>query len=425
MHFIDLKTQQERIRPQIDAAIKRVLDHGKYIMGPEVYELEEKLAEFVGSKHCISCSSGTDALLMALMAYGVGPGDAIFTTPFTFIATAEVISLLGATPVFVDIDPDTYNIDPNQLEQAIQAVKANDPSIHPLPSTPDSELSTDKNSSLSTLHSKPLTPRGLSPVDLFGLPADYDAIMPIAEKHDLFVLQDSAQAFGAEYKGKKCPSHGHIGATSFFPAKPLGCYGDGGAIFTDDDNLADIMRSIRVHGQGTDKYNNVRIGINGRMDTIQAAILLEKLKIYPEEIQLRQKVAERYRSLFEDRGLRIGGGEMRIEDRVPSPESRTPNPELRIPKPDPRVSKSVHAQFCLESDRRAAVLGKLKEQGIPTAIYYPRPVHLLEAYLSLGYEEGCFPVAEKVSERIFALPMHPYLTENEQMLIIESMQVDK
>ncbi len=359
MQFIDLKTQQERIRPQIDAAIKKVLDHGKYIMGPEVFELEEKLAGFVGSKHCISCSSGTDALLMGLMAYGVGPGDAIFTTPFTFIATAEVISLLGAAPVFVDIDPDTYNIDPAKIEQAIEATAAEGK----------------------------LRPRGIIPVDLFGLPADYDAILPIAEKHSLFVLQDSAQAFGAEYKGKKCPSHGHIGATSFFPAKPLGCYGDGGATFTDDDNLAEIMRSIRVHGKGTDKYNNIRIGLNGRIDTIQAAILLEKLKIYPEEIELRQRVATRYSQYF------------------------TPHTSHFTHQKVPEESLSAYAQFCIESDEREEIQSKLKDNGIPTAVYYPRSLHLLDAYLYLGHKKGAFPETEKVSERILALPMHPYLKE--------------
>lgn len=395
MHFIDLETQQERIRPQIDAAIKKVLDHGKYIMGPEVFELEEILATFVGSKHCISCSSGTDALLMGLMAYGVGPGDAIITTPFTFIATAEVISLLGATPVFVDIDPDTYNIDPKQLELAIQAVKANDSSIYPLPSTLNSSLSTDKNSPLSTdAHSQSLTLRGIIPVDLFGLPADYESILPIAKKNGLFVLQDSAQAFGAEYKGKKCPTHGHIGATSFFPAKPLGCYGDGGAVFTDDDRLAEIMRSIRVHGQGTDKYNNVRIGLNGRMDTFQAAILLEKLKIYPEEIELRQKVAERYLKHFTFH---------------PSPFTLQEVPE---------GSLSVYAQFCIESELRDAVQSKLKEAGIPTAVYYIKPLHLLDAYSTLGYEEGEFSVAERTSHGIFALPMHPYLSQEDQEIIV-------
>ncbi len=366
MQFIDLAAQQERIRPQIDAAIDRVLDHGRYIMGPEVAELENELVAFVDSKHCISCSSGTDALLLGLMAYGVGAGDAVFTSPFTFFATAEMIALTGATPVFVDIDPDTYNIDPKTLAEAVRQVR----------------------------EEGRLTPRGIIPVDLFGLPADYDAIMPFAEEQGLFLLQDAAQAFGAEYKGRKCPTQGHIGTTSFFPAKPLGCYGDGGAVFTDDDELAEKMRSFRVHGKGTDKYNNVRIGLNARLDTMQAAILLEKFKIYPEEIELRQLVAERYRD-----GL--DGFKMQII---------------------PEGNKSVYAQFCLESDRRDEIMAVLKVNGIPSVIYYVKPLHLLEAFSGLGYKRGDFPCAEKASQRIFALPMHPYLTEQQQSQIIQAVQ---
>ena len=269
MEFIDLKTQQARIKDKIQRNIDIVLRHGNYIMGPEVKQLEAKLAAYTGAKHAISCASGTDALLMALMAYGVKPGDAIFTTPFTFIATAEVISLLGATPVFVDIDPQTFNIDPAKLALAIKALKAGDATLHPLPLSPDASR---------------LTPRGIIPVDLFGLSADYDAINAIAGQNGLFVIEDAAQSFGATYKGKRACSLGDIGCTSFFPAKPLGCYGDGGMCFTDDDKLAEIMESIRVHGKGGHKYDNVRIGINGRLDTIQAAILLAKFEIFPEEV---------------------------------------------------------------------------------------------------------------------------------------------
>lgn len=353
MQFIDLEKQQERIRPQIDSAIKRVLDHGHYIMGPEIAALEAELAAFVNSKHCISCASGTDALLLGLMAYGIGPGDAIFTSPFTFFATAEVIALTGATPVFVDIDPETYNIDPAKIITAVARIK----------------------------REGTLRPRGIIPVDLFGLPADYDAIMPFAEEQGLFVLQDAAQAFGAVYKGRTCPSLGHIGAASFFPAKPLGCYGDGGAVFTDDDKLAEIMQSIRVHGKGTDKYNNVRIGLNARMDTIQAAIVLEKLKIYPEEIESRQRIAREY------------------GDRIPNIKKQS----------IPAGYKSVWAQFCVESDRRAEVQAALNEQNIPSMIYYVKPLHLLAAFSHLGYRAGDFPAAEAASEHIFALPFHPYL----------------
>jgi UDP-2-acetamido-2-deoxy-ribo-hexuluronate aminotransferase len=267
IQFIDLAAQQARIRGQVEERIRKVLDHGKYIMGPEVKELEDKLASYVGAKHCITCASGTDALLMPLMAYGAGPGDAIITTPFTFISTAEVVALLGATPIFVDIDPVTYNLDPAQLEKVMQSERV-------------------KQSGLKV--------KGIIPVDLFGQPADYDEIEAFAKKHNLFVLEDAAQSFGAEYRGRKTGSFGDVAATSFFPAKPFGCYGDGGAIFTNDDDLALKMRSIRVHGQGSDKYDNVRIGINGRFDTMQAAVLLAKLEIFDEELPLRNTVASRY-----------------------------------------------------------------------------------------------------------------------------------
>ena len=358
MQFIDLKAQQDRIRPQLDAALSRVLDHGRYIMGPEITELEAELARLCGSKHCIACASGTDALLLGLLAYGVGPGDAVITTPFTFFATAEMIALTGATPVFADIDPDTYNMDPAELAKAIEKVRA------------DGKL----------------TLKGIITVDLFGLSADYDAICPFVEKNGLFLIQDSAQAFGAEYKGKRCPTMGHIGTTSFFPAKPLGCYGDGGAVFTDNDELAAIMTSLRVHGEGVDKYNNVRIGINGRMDSFQAGILLEKLKLYPEEIELRQQVASQYT------------------------EQLTPALKLQT---IPVGSNSVWAQFCLEADNRDVIMARLKEAGIPSVIYYVKPMHLLDAFKDLGYAEGDFPVSEAASKHIFALPMHPYLTSED------------
>ena len=275
MDFIDLKAQQQVIFPALMERINRVLAHGQYIMGPEVTELEERLAAYVGARHAISCSSGTDALLMPLMAYGVGPGDAIFTTPFTFIATAEVIQLLGATPVFVDIDPKTFNIDPEALAQGIAGLEKNPQTAH-------------------------LRPKGIIPVDLFGQPADYDRINALAQMHGLFVLEDAAQSFGATYKGRRAGSLADAAATSFFPAKPLGGYGDGGAIFTDNDELAEILRSIRVHGQGSDKYENVRIGINGRLDTIQAAVLLAKLDVFDQEVVARQEVARRYSAGLQD-----------------------------------------------------------------------------------------------------------------------------
>ena len=381
MQFIDLKAQQQRIRAGIDASINTVLEHGKYIMGPEITQLEEALASFVGVKHAIGCASGTDALLMALMAKNVEPGDAVFTSPFTFIATAEVIRLLGATPVFVDIDPQTFNMDPELLEKAIQAIKRTDAKICPLPHTPDQKLS----------------PKGIIAVDLFGLPADYDAINAIAEQHGLFVIEDAAQSFGGEYKGKKACALAEIGCTSFFPAKPLGCYGDGGMCFTDDDELKDIMQSIRIHGTGTDKYDNVRVGINGRLDTLQAAILLNKFEIFPEEIELRQKVAERYN------------------------EQLSSNADLVIPS-IPQGYLSAWAQYSIlakDQSHRSALQNHLKENGIPTAVYYPKPLHVQTAFQSLGYEPNDFPFSQDFSTRIFSLPMHPYLDEADQDKISE------
>jgi len=375
MDFVDLKTQQKRIKATLDTNIQRVLEHGNYIMGPEIKELETKLGAYVGAKHAISCASGTDALLMALMALNVGPGDAVFTTPFTFIATAEVISLLGATPVFVDIDQKTYNIDPEKLEKAIIAVKSNNASIHCLP-----------------LINKNLNPKCIIPVDLFGLPADYDVIDAVAKKNNLVVIEDAAQSFGAEYNARKACSFGNIGCTSFFPAKPLGCYGDGGMCFTDDDTLASVLRSIRVHGQGSHKYENVRIGINGRLDTLQAAILLAKFEIFPEEIELRQKIAENYTSLMGR------------------------NPAVTTPS-IPTGCKSAWAQYSIlaeDESKRAAFFDKLKAANIPTAIYYPKPLHRQTAFAGLGYKPGDFPVSEDCASRIFSLPMHPYLLKEDQ-----------
>lgn len=371
MDFIDLATQQQRISDKIEFNIKAVLNHGKYIMGPEVTILEEKLADYAGVKHAVSCASGTDALLLALMAYKIGPGDAVLTTPFTFIATAEVISLLGATPVFVDVDPITYNIDPAKLEQALNNVKA-----------------------------KSLLPKAVIPVDLFGLTADYDAINNIAEERNLIVIEDAAQSFGAEYKGKKSCSFGNIACTSFFPAKPLGCYGDGGMCFTNDQEIAKILKSLRVHGQGGHKYDNVRIGINGRIDTMQAAILLAKFDIFPEEVNLRQAVAARYENLL---------------SKVPF--LKTP----QIPEND----MSVWAQYSVRAEnenQREIILEKLNKAGIPSAIYYPKPLHLQEAFLYLGYKKGDFSVSENVAQRIFSLPMHPYLKEDDQKKIAEVLQ---
>lgn len=399
MQFVDLAAQQKRIRNQIESNIATILDHGQYIMGPEIKQLEERLAQYVGVKHAIGCASGTDALLMALMAHGVGPGDAIFTSPFTFIATAEVISLLGATPVFVDIDPQTFNIDPAQIELAIQAVKVNDASIYPLPCTfSESPVSLPRRSS-SEDGSSVLQPKGIIPVDLFGLPADYERIDELATKEGLFVIEDAAQSFGAEISGTRACAFGNIACTSFFPAKPLGCYGDGGMCFTDDDKLSEIMDSVRVHGKGHHKYDNVRIGVNGRLDTLQAGILLAKFDIFPEEIELRQQVADRYTELL---GARA---------------------DLILPA-IPNGFRSAWAQYSLlseDSTHRTALQNNLKEAQIPSAIYYPKPLHLQSAFSYLGYKTGDFPASEDCSERIFSLPMHPYLTKDEQQKIADSI----
>ncbi|WP_041585097.1 DegT/DnrJ/EryC1/StrS family aminotransferase [Syntrophus aciditrophicus] len=384
MNFIDLPAQQQRIRMQIEENIRKVLDHGQYIMGPEIGALEQALVEYTGVRHAIACSSGTDALLLALMAYGVGPGDAVFTTPFTFIATAEVVALLGATPVFVDIDPRTFNIDPEKLKQAIQAVKQNDPRLHPLPAASQSAA---------------LTPKGIIPVDLFGLPADYDRISAIAREHGLFVIEDAAQSFGAEYQGKKAGALADIACTSFFPAKPLGGYGDGGMCFTDDDTLADLMRSIRIHGQGSDRYNNVRVGINGRLDSLQAAILLAKFSLFPEETILRQQAAGRYSALLAQ------------------------NESLVLPYvPDGYLS--VWAQYSIlarDNAHRAAIQAALQKEGIPTMVYYPKPLHVQDAFAFLGYRPDDLPVSDDCARRIFSLPMHPYLKEDDQKLIADAI----
>ena len=354
--FIDLKYQYSLIRDEIHAGIDRVLESGHYILGAEIAELEKQLAEYAGVKHALACSSGTDALLMALMALGIGPGDAVFTTPFTFFATVETIALVGATPVFADIDEATYNIDPAKLEEAILKVE----------------------------REGKLKPKAVIPVDLFGLTADYKAIKPLADAHGLAIIEDACQAFGAvDPSGKRAPSLGTIGCTSFFPAKPLGCYGDGGAVFTDDDDLFDKMYSILVHGRSAeDRYNNVRLGLNARCDTIQAAVLLAKLKLFPGEVEMRQVVADRYRA-----GLK---GLVSVQT-------------------IPEGCVSVYAQFCPRSPKFAEIQAALKAADVPTARYYPIPMHLLGATEYLGYRKGDMPVSEACAADIFALPMHPYL----------------
>ncbi|MCF8104532.1 MAG: DegT/DnrJ/EryC1/StrS family aminotransferase [Desulfohalobiaceae bacterium] len=387
--FIDLKKQQDAIRPALEHNIHSLLHHGQYIMGPEINELETGLGEYLGAKHTITCSSGTDALLLALMAYGIGPGDAVLTSPFTFFATAEVITLLGATPVFVDIDPDSFNIDPEKLEPAVQAVQGKDSSCHPLPAFCWPAI---------TDH-RPLTPKGIIAVDLFGLPCDYGRINKIAQKHGLFVIEDAAQSLGAEYQGRKAGALADIGCSSFFPAKPLGCYGDGGAVFTDDDRLAESMRSIRVHGQGDDKYDNDRIGLNARMDSIQAAVLLAKLDLFPQEIELRQQAAQRYAELL-------------------APCSMLSAPCV------PQGYKSAFAQYSVlarDSTARQRHQTRLKEQGIPSVVYYPKPLHRQSAFAFLGYNDSDFPVSDNIASRIFSLPMHAYLSRETQETICQCL----
>lgn len=364
--FIDLQAQRARLGDKIDSAIQKVLTHGGFIMGPEVREFEARLAEFCGAKHAISCSSGTDALLLPLMAEGVGAGDAVFVPSMTFASTAEVVALLGATPVFCDVLEDTFNMDPASLEAAIAAAKE-----------------------------KGLTPKAVIPVDLFGQPADFESLLPIAEKNGLFVLDDAAQGFGGTVKGKKIGTFGNATATSFFPAKPLGCYGDGGAVLTDDDTLADVMRSLRVHGKGTDKYDNVRVGVNARLDTIQAAILIEKLAIFPDEIEARNRIATRYNELLKD---------------------------VAVVPVVAEGAVSVWAQYTLKVKDRAALQADIKNRGVPTAVYYPLPLHRQTAYKECPTPSGGLPVSDRLAESVISLPMHPYLDDPTQDRIVEAVR---
>jgi len=366
--FIDVAAQRRCLGSAIDSAIARVLAHCQFILGPEVRVLEGELARFCGARHAITCASGTDALLLVLMAKGIGPGDAVFCPAFTFCATAEVVALLGATPVFVDVEPDSFNIDATSLAAALPTAKR-----------------------------LGLTPKAVIPVDLFGLPADHDAITAVAASADLFILDDAAQAFGATYKGRPLGTFGHATATSFFPAKPLGCYGDGGAVFTDDDAIVEALVSLRVHGQGSDKYDNVRIGLTARLDTIQAAILSEKLKIFPEEIVAREEAARRYAQ---------GLGDLAVVPRVPS------------------GSTSVWAQYTIRigGGRRDKVAAVLKAEGIPTAIYYPIPLHRQQAYRHYPVGEGGVAVSDRSAAEVLSLPMHGYLDAATQARIIDAVR---
>ncbi|MGH6769856.1 MAG: DegT/DnrJ/EryC1/StrS family aminotransferase [Xanthobacteraceae bacterium] len=366
IEFIDLKAQRRRLGARLDAAIGRVVDHGGYILGPEVAQLEQALADYAGARHAIGCANGTDAIALCLMAMNVRPGDAIIVPSFTFASTAEVVAWLGAKPVFAEVDERTFNLDPECFDNAYAAaIEAG------------------------------LKPRGLIAVDLFGQPADYDRIEAYCASKDLFLIVDSAQAFGSVYKGRRSGTIGLFTTTSFFPAKPLGCYGDGGAIFTANDELAEVLRSLHIHGKGSDKYDNIRVGMNSRLDTLQAAILMEKLAIYDDEIAKRQDVARRYDEALKDVAI------------------------------TPLVMKdclSVWAQYTLRvpAERRATFCNVLKEAGVPTAIYYPKSLHQQTAYRRYPVARGGLAVSERISAEVVSLPMHPYLDSSVQARIIDA-----
>ena len=345
MQFIDLVAQQDRIKDKLDVNIQKVLAHGQYILGPEVHELEEKLAAYTGAKYCITCANGTDALQIAQMAFGIGPGDEVVTPGFTYIATAETVALLGAKPIYVDVCPKTYNLDPQKLEAAI----------------------TSKT-------------KAIIPVSLYGQCADMDAINAIAARYNIPVIEDAAQSFGASYKGKKSCNLSTVACTSFFPSKPLGCYGDGGAIFTNDETLATVIRQIARHGQDR-RYHHIRVGVNSRLDTLQAAILLPKLEILDDEMQARQHVAETYNQLFTEAGITT----------IPFIEAH---------------NQSAWAQYTIQVDNRDEIQAKLKEHGIPTAVHYPIPLNKQPA---VEDNNAVLPVGDAVAERVMSLPMHPYM----------------
>lgn len=365
MQFIDLKAQREYLGDKIDQAVLRVVNHGKYIMGPEVAEFEGMLREFSGAKHAITCSNGTDAITMPLMAKGIGRGDAVLVPSFTFAATAEVVALVGATPIFVDVDKESFNLDVESMKAGVALAKA-----------------------------EGLNLKGVIPVGLFGQPADFDAIREVADEEGLFVIDDAAQSFGGSYKGRKVGTLGDATSTSFFPAKPLGCYGDGGAVFTDDDELADIIRSIRVHGKGGHKYDNVRIGLNARLDTMQAAILIEKIQIFPEELEKRHAVATRYNDALRD--------------------------VVQVPDLGNQVT-SAWAQYTLVAEDRDAMQAKLNDAGIPNVVYYPLPLHQQTAYKNFPVVGDALKTSEYLSQHVMSLPMHPYLSKQEQNKVIEAL----
>lgn len=364
--FIDLKAQQDRIRDKVDTAIARVLDHGQYINGPEVAEFEEKLAAFCGAKHAIGCANGTDALALVLMARGIRPGDAVFVPAFTFIATGEVVAWLGATPVFVDVDPRSFNMDSRHLEAAVADARE-----------------------------KGLNPACVIAVDLFGQPADYPAVRSVCDAEGMFLLADAAQSFGGALGDARVGTLGDATSTSFFPAKPLGCYGDGGAVFTDDDEMAAVLMSLRNHGAGRDRYDNVRIGMNGRLDTIQAAILIEKLAIFGDELDARQRVAERYNAGLSD--------------------------VAEVPYVS-NAARSAWAQYTLKVEKRDEVRKACDAEGVPTQVYYPVPLNSQTAYRHYPSGPGGVPVSDALAGQVLSLPMHPYLDEATQDRIVATVR---
>jgi UDP-2-acetamido-2-deoxy-ribo-hexuluronate aminotransferase len=364
MQFTDLKTRLARVRGQVDQRITAVLDHGQFILGPEVAELEDTLASYVGVKHCVGVSSGTDALLIALMSLEIGPGDEVITVPYTWISTAEVIALIGAKPVFIDIRPDTWNMDPALLEDAI----------------------TDRTSAII-------------PVGIYGQPPDMDAINAIADRHNLPVIEDAAQSFGATYKGRPSCALSTIGCTSFFPTKPLGGFGDGGAMFTDDDTLAEKFRQIRVHGQAQ-KHHHPLLGINGRLDTLQAAMLLAVYEKFQDEVKKRREIAARYHTLLTEANI----------------------PDIALPHIITN-SLSVYAQYTILSPQRDAIHERLREAGVPSVVYYALPLHLQSAFRHLGYRSGDFTVTERVATQCLSLPMNAYLEREDQQKIVSAMKI--
>jgi UDP-2-acetamido-2-deoxy-ribo-hexuluronate aminotransferase len=368
MDFIDLKTQYQRLRPRIEARLQKVLEHAQFVLGPEVGELESVLAEYVGASHCITAASGTDTLLMALMALDIGPGHEVITSPFTFIATGEMIALAGATPVFVDIEPRTYQIDAKLIERAI---------------TPRT--------------------RAIMPVSLYGQCPDFDAINAIARAHRLPVIEDAAQSFGATYRGKRSCALSELGSTSFFPAKPLGAYGEGGALFTNDAALAKVLREIRVHGQDR-RYHHPRLGLNARLHTMQAAVLLAKMEIFPDEVDARATIGARYGQLIDAVFADVDPG-LRVTPAVLAPHCT-----------------SVYAQYTVQVSNRARVEQEMQARKIPTAVHYPVPLHLQPVFAGLGQGAGSFPLAEAAAARVISLPMHPYLTEADQERVITALK---